>query len=197
MRLLLAALVIGSLGSCATVPPRLPFEDPRLQGDIYRAPRSSESGYSYWDDRGGGGQLRVTIDLSEQTAYFYRGNKKVGRSRVATGLPGHSTPRGSFTIIEKKVDKRSNLYGEIVDSNGNVVRGDADSRRHVAPAGGRFQGASMPYWMRLTRGGVGMHMGPIPNPGRPASHGCIRMPQSMAQALFNNAPLGTPVKIVD
>ena len=139
----------------------------------------------------------MTIDLSEQTAYFYRGDQKVGRSRVATGLPGHSTPRGSFTIIEKSRHKRSNLYGVILDANGNVVNSDADSRQDSAPAGGRFEGASMPYWMRLTRGGVGMHHGPIPRPGSRASHGCIRMPQAMAAALFDAAPLGTPVKIVE
>ena len=141
--------------------------------------------------------MQVRIDLSEQTAYFYRGDTKIGRSRVATGLPGHSTPAGSFSIIEKLVEKRSNLYGVITDADGVVVKADADARRDVVPAGSRFEGASMPYWMRLTRYGIGMHMGPIPNPGSPASHGCIRMPREMAETLFANAPIGTPVTIVE
>jgi lipoprotein-anchoring transpeptidase ErfK/SrfK len=184
--------------SCGTVGSGKPFADPEDGAAQKKAvPVDPEAAYSYWDDRGDAGQLRVTIDLSEQTAYIYRGDTKVGRSRVATGLPGHRTPSGSFTIIEKKSNKRSNLYGMMLDSDGDVVKRDADSRRDAVPEGGRFEGASMPYWMRLTPGGVGMHHGPIPNPGSPASHGCIRMPQSMAQALFENAPLGTPVQIID
>jgi lipoprotein-anchoring transpeptidase ErfK/SrfK len=196
---LILAVAILCLPSCGTPEPGKPFaDDPSVQvGDQNKKAADSGESYSYWDDDGGGGRLRVTIDLSEQTAYFYRGDRKVGRSRVATGLPGRSTPRGSFSIIEKKADKRSNLYGVMVNSSGEVVNHDADSRRHKVPPGGRFDGAPMPYWMRLTTAGVGMHHGPIPNPGSRASHGCIRMPQSMAQALFNNAPLGTPVKIVD
>jgi lipoprotein-anchoring transpeptidase ErfK/SrfK len=188
------------LASCATPTRDKPFADPEPDGraaQAKNAPLDQEEGYSFWDDHGGKGQLRVTIDLSEQTAYFYRGDKKIGRSRVATGLPGHSTPRGSFTILEKQFDKRSNLYGAMLNASGQIVNDDADSRRDSPPPGGRFEGAAMPYWMRLTPGGVGMHHGPIPNPGSRASHGCIRMPQSMAQALFDNAPLGTPVKIVE
>ena len=185
-------LLMGCLASCTTPQTDgLPFA-----GQSEPTAMDPESGYSYWDDDGSG-RLRVTIDLSEQTAYFYRGDKKVGRSRVATGLQGYSTPRGSFTIIEKSRHKRSTLYGVILDSNGNVVNPDADSRRARVPAGGRFEGASMPYWMRLTRGGVGMHHGPIPRPGSRASHGCIRMPEEMARTLFQKAPLGTPVKIVE
>jgi lipoprotein-anchoring transpeptidase ErfK/SrfK len=53
----------------------------------------------------------------------------------------------------------------------------------------------MPYWMRLTGSGVGMHAGPIPNPGQPASHGCIRMPLAMAETLFQHVNVGTPVTI--
>lgn len=157
---------------------------------------SSEAGYSYWADAATQAPLRVKIDLSEQTAYFYRGDTKVGQSRVASGRSGHATPTGSFTIMEKVAGKRSNLYGRIYDAKGNVVVSDADTRRHSVPKGGKFVGAPMPYWMRLTSYGIGMHVGPIPNPGSPASHGCIRMPREMAQVLFENAPSGTRVTIV-
>lgn len=158
---------------------------------------TSEASYSYWTEHAPEAEapLRVRIDLSEQTASFYRGDKKVGQSRVATGRSGHSTPTGSFTIMEKVSGKRSNLYGRIFNANGNVVVSDADTRRHSIPRGGKFVGAPMPYWMRLTSYGIGMHVGAIPNPGRPASHGCIRMPREMARVLFENAPTGTQVTI--
>jgi lipoprotein-anchoring transpeptidase ErfK/SrfK len=157
---------------------------------------SPEADYSYWEDSGVDGPLRIRIDLSDQTADFYRGGTKIGRSRVATGRAGHSTPTGNFTIMEKVAGKRSNLYGRIYDANGNLMISDADTRRHSIPTGGSFRGAPMPYWMRLTSHGIGLHVGAIPNPGSPASHGCVRMPREMARVLFENAPTGTPVTIV-
>ena len=177
--------------------PRLPwFMKKHLTGDPEPADTDPDSGFSYWNDIPGDGPLKVTIDLSDQAAYFDRGTVRIGRSRVATGLPGRSTPVGSYTITEKTANKESNLYGPIVAADGTVLVPDADSRKDKVPAGARYVGAPMPNWMRLTSYGIGMHAGPIPNPGSPASHGCIRMPEKMAQALFTNAPIGTPVKIV-
>ena len=48
----------------------------------------------------------------------------------------------------------------------------------------------------LTGYGIGMHAGAIPNPGSPASHGCIRLPYDMAQTIYQNAPVGTRVTIM-
>ena len=50
----------------------------------------------------------------------------------------------------------------------------------------------MPYFMRIV-GGVGMHAGYLP--GYPASHGCIRMPEFMAENFFKSVSTGTPVTI--
>jgi lipoprotein-anchoring transpeptidase ErfK/SrfK len=53
----------------------------------------------------------------------------------------------------------------------------------------------MPYWMRLTSYGIGMHAGVIPKPGEAASHGCIRLPKPLAPILFEVVKEGTPVTI--
>ena len=90
-----------SLCSCETAFPRTPAEDPSLQGDLNNAKPNPEAGFSYWKDEGATGPVNLKIDLSEQAAYIYRGNTQVGRTRIATGLPTHPTPTGSFTIIEK------------------------------------------------------------------------------------------------
>jgi lipoprotein-anchoring transpeptidase ErfK/SrfK len=169
-----------------------------LQRDIAEeAFYQSEAGYSYYNNVESPEPLKVRIDLSEQTAYFSKGDAQVGRARVATGKPGHSTPTGSFSITEKIADKRSNLYGRIYDANGAVVISDADTREDSVPSGGKYVGAAMPNWMRLTSYGVGMHAGPIPRPGQPVSHGCIRMPKNMATLLFADSRIGTPVTIVE
>ena len=55
--------------------------------------------------------------------------------------------------------------------------------------------APMPYWMRLTSYGIGMHAGVIPKPGEAASHGCIRLPKDLAPRVFDVVKVGTPVTI--
>lgn len=148
-----------------------------------------------WDG-GGRGISRVVIDLDEQKAIFYNGADRIGWSSVATGIDYFATPKGQFKITEKVADKRSNLYGRIYSSSGKLAAVNARKGVHRIPPGGRFQGANMPYFMRLTSGGVGMHGGPIPDPGTPASHGCIRLPQDIAPIVFDHVRVGTPVKIV-
>jgi len=112
---------------------------------------------------------------------------------VATGKRSHPTPEGSFTIIGKQKDYGSNLYGKIVDAAGTVLVSDADTRTDVIPEGASFVPAKMPYWMRLTNTGVGLHVGHVP--GRPASHGCIRLKRDVAIQLFEITKVGTPVVI--
>lgn len=203
-KLVLALLAAATLltASCAVSPSHRFGDDSHLPWVIKRhhtgdpAAVGSESGFSYWTDDPGNGPLKITIDLSDQAAYFDRGTVRVGRSRVATGIPGRSTPVGSYSITEKTINKESNLYGKIITADGRVIVSDADSRKDAVPEGAHYVGASMPYWMRLTSYGIGMHAGPIPKPGSPASHGCIRMPEKMARTLFANVEIGTPVKIV-
>lgn len=149
-----------------------------------------------WSGYGLQGPARIVINLSTQRADIYIGGQYAGWTAVATGKAGFDTPAGKYTIVEKVADKHSTLYGKIVDASGNTVVADADSRRDRPPPGGQFLPAPMPYWMRLTWTGVGMHAGPIPQPGTPASHGCIRLPDAMAGMLFDLVKVGTPVEIV-
>lgn len=80
------------------------------------------------------------------------------------------------------------MYGKIVDSRGNTIVADADADMRV-PSGGKFIPAPMHYFMRFS-GADGMHAGYLP--GYPASHGCVRMPQEYAIAIFNSVSAGTP-----
>jgi ankyrin repeat protein len=53
--------------------------------------------------------------------------------------------------------------------------------------------ADMPYFMRLSCQAFGLHEGYVT--GRPASHGCVRLPRDAARELFKEAPVGTWVSI--
>ena len=169
--------------SCVSVDPvsqRIPFQREKI--------------LSEWHDDGGPGKVSVTISLSDQIAEFERGGRFIGWCYVATGKEGHSTRDGQYRIMEKIEDKHSNKYGWIEDELGNVVDGDAKVGDRVGE-GMIYVPAPMPYWMRLTSYGIGMHGGLIPEPGKPASHGCIRMPKDFVPKAFAAVQVGTPVTI--
>ncbi len=136
---------------------------------------------------------KIIIDLSLQRAFLMKGDQVAMDYPVSTGNSRHPTPTGSFLILEKIVDKRSNLYGKMLDVDGNVVKTNADVRDDVVPEGGEFLGASMRHWMRLTGDGIGMHRGRVPR--YPASHGCVRTPGSVVPTVYDKVRPGTSVTI--
>ncbi|MEX1110179.1 MAG: L,D-transpeptidase [Chthoniobacterales bacterium] len=136
----------------------------------------------------------VEIALREQRGILLVDGAVAMDFPVATGKSSHPTPKGSYKILEKKEKHASNLYGHIVSGSGSTVVSDADTRDHGVPAGGRFIGAPMPYWMRMTTTGVGMHVGNVPG-HRTASHGCIRLKKDTAVQLFSVLVLGSPVTV--
>ena len=133
----------------------------------------------------------IQVSLDDQRGLLMAGDLIAVDFPIASGKANFPTPKGSYTILQKSVKYHSNLYGKVYDAGGAVVVGDADRRSAAIPEGGRFAGASMPYWMRLTNTGVGLHVGYVP--GRPASHGCIRMPSKIAPYIFEKSKMGTPV----
>ncbi|MGN0836748.1 MAG: L,D-transpeptidase family protein [Akkermansia sp.] len=110
------------------------------------------------------GAKLVRIYLHEQRGELLVGGRAVMGFPVCTGR-NNSTPTGRYHILEKRVRHRSNLY-------------------HV----------SMPYFMRLTYDGIGMHIGDVYN--RPVSHGCVRLPGAACRTLYRLVPVGTPVEIL-
>ncbi|MBU6301300.1 MAG: L,D-transpeptidase family protein [Verrucomicrobia bacterium] len=151
-----------------------------------------EDSVSYWEGDSVTGPARIVIDVSDQRAYFYKGSQLVGVSKVSSGRDGFDTPQGDFKIIQKNKDHRSNLYGNYLWPNGEIAMKDIDVTKDKKPAGSRFEGSSMPYFMRFANG-VGMHGGYLP--GFAASHGCVRMPTHMAATFFRNVEAGTPVTV--
>jgi lipoprotein-anchoring transpeptidase ErfK/SrfK len=151
-----------------------------------------EDNVSYWEGDRVSGPARIIIDVSDQRAYFYKGDQLVGVSKVSSGRDGFDTPRGDFKINQKDKDHKSSLYGNFIWPNGEIAQKDIDLSKDKKPPGTIFDGAKMPFFMRFTAG-VGMHGGYLP--GFAASHGCVRMPTYMAETFFRNVELGTPVTV--
>jgi len=127
-----------------------------------------EPGQWLWrPDAASGGPISITVDLGQQVAYIYEGDTLIGVSTVSTGRDGHLTPVGDFTILQKQLKHRSNLYNS----------------------------APMPYMQRLTWDGVALHAGGVP--GYRESHGCIHLPAAFAKILYGVTQLGASVQVID
>jgi len=195
---LISAVAISLILSACATDPRLSRDTLYLgdRGQIVAVPERGRSDFdnvSHWEGDGVSGKPSVIIRLSEQRAYFFKGQQLVGVSAISTGREGFNTTLGRFKIIQKDQAHVSSRFGDYLDAaTGAVIKKDADRDKDPLPKGARFDGARMPYFMRIV-GGTGMHEGFLP--GYPASHGCIRMPGFMAEAFFRNVSVGTPVEI--
>jgi hypothetical protein len=135
--------------------------------DLASAARALKPGQYLWRDlRPEAGEVSVIVSLGSQLAFAYRDGQVVGIASVSTGTRGHRTPEGSFTVLQKRVFHRSNLYSN----------------------------APMPHMQRLTWDGIALHAGH--NPGYPASHGCIRLPPAFAALLFGATRIGSAVDVI-
>jgi len=113
------------------------------------------------------GPMLLVVNITTQRAVLFRNGVPVGASTVSTGKPGHETPTGVFTVLQKQV-------------------------KHYSA---KYDSAPMPFMQRLTWYGVALHAGQLP--GYPASHGCIRLPAGFAKLLYGTTKLGMTVVITD
>jgi hypothetical protein len=133
----------------------------------------------------------IVINLAKQRGFLMNGGDVAIDYPICSGTRSHPTPKGVFPITEKVVDKYSNKYGRIYDAEGKLVNSDADVTKHEVPEGGRFQGASMRNWMRMTSDGVGHHIGPVRR--YPASHACVRGPGAVMPIVYSKVKIGTRI----
>jgi hypothetical protein len=111
------------------------------------------------------GPLIIAISISHQSLKVYDANGFYAETPISTGMAGHSTPMGAFSVIQKQKMHRSNIYS----------------------------GAPMPFMQRITWSGIAMHAGVLP--GYPASHGCIRMPAAFAVKMYGWTRMGARVVV--
>lgn len=136
-------------------------------------------------------EQRILVDLRAQTALAMVGEHVVRRLPISSGMPGHETHTGRFRITERDIDHRSSTYGHCVSDGGTRRQVGGGSR--ACRRGERYEGTPMTYFQRFN-GPEGFHVGPLP--GRPASHGCIRLRRADARWLWDWSSSGTQVDIV-
>jgi hypothetical protein len=111
------------------------------------------------------GPLVIAISIDRQSLRIYDANGFFAETPISTGMKGHPTPMGVFSVIQKQKLHHSNIYS----------------------------GAPMPYMQRITWSGIAIHAGVLP--GYPASHGCIRMPMAFAMKMWNWTRMGARVVV--
>lgn len=141
--------------------------------------------------RGADPGISIDVDLTQQRAFLLMDGKMMYETLICSGRPGHRTPTGNFTVLEKDPNHFSSLYGKMVDADGKVLDWNADADMPV-PKGAKFVAAPMQYFLRFD-GANGLHAGTVR--AYPASHGCVRLPKNKAILFFNTAMVGTPVHI--
>jgi lipoprotein-anchoring transpeptidase ErfK/SrfK len=134
----------------------------------------------------------VVVSISHQRVYLMVGDEIGLDSPISSGKAGHETPTGSFTVLEKDPNHRSTLYGAFCDSKNRIVRAGVSLHIDSAPSGTHFVGAPMLWFCRF-HDAVGMHVGILP--GYPASHGCVRLPATIAPIIYAKVKVGTPVDV--
>ncbi len=138
----------------------------------------------------------IDISLTSLTAQLVGADgKALAEMDVSPGVAGHETPAGKFFVREKLPLKKSNLYGRYVRRDtGEIVVQKAWEHQGPRPPGTVYEGISMPWWLRLTDDGVGIHVGGFSR-GQTTSHGCIRCPEPAQKVFWNLSRVGTPVRV--
>ena len=181
----IAAAGAALLASCSTAPRRVAVAPPPpppqelpyqwTQGNAPQAhkdavalfgPVALKPGeYKWAADIPAEGDTKVIVDRLTQLFYVYRGDKLVGVATASTGKKGKETPLGFWKVFRKQKLGYSRKYDN----------------------------APMPFMQMYDPKGIAFHAGP--NPGYPASHGCVRLPLKFAEKLFGMTQVGTKVII--
>lgn len=178
-------VALAALAACSTTPPAnvavprpVPMPTQELpyrwtQGNAPQAHKDAVAlfgplymgpGQFKWaSDIPAAGETKVVIDTLSQLLYVYRDEKLVGVSTISSGKKGRETPLGFWSVMNKKVKGYSRKYDN----------------------------APMPYMQMYDPKGIAFHAGP--NPGYPASHGCVRLPLKFAEKLYGVTSIGTKV----
>ena len=155
---------------------------PRCATDWYRVqlavvPNGTAGWVRAWAVRTYRVRSRIVVDLSQRRLRLYRSGTLALQTPVAVGASATPTPRGRYFVNERyELPDARCPFGPAalgISAHSNVLQ-------HV--------------WVE--DGPIGIHGTDEPwSIGRAASHGCIRVANSVMRRLFRLAPAGTPIVV--
>ncbi len=120
----------------------------------------------------------IKVNLTLQIVEAYEGITRVFRFDCVTGDKDHPTDRGIFRILRKAHPYRSRTY--------NVQMNYAMFFTHDGKALHQYHGVVPLSVVRTARSSVSEWFG---------SHGCVRLTEPAAKALYDWAAVGTTVQV--
>lgn len=129
---------------------------------------------------------RIEVDLTNQICTVYDNGKPIKCEFVSTAKKGSTTPVGSFKIQGASGGRKAKARTAKMSS------GTSYAEFLVRFYGGKCM-HTVPWKERQTTGHV--YKDEFNKLGSVASAGCVRMPWILAKFIYENCPLGTPVKV--
>jgi lipoprotein-anchoring transpeptidase ErfK/SrfK len=139
--------------------------------------------------------LRYPINFAATQGYLFL-------MRVLLGRDPDSEPSVLVTVDLSAQRAWVMKHGKIIAST-TVSTGREDFRtpagryvitdKHIKHKSSIYK-VEMPWFMRLNCSAIGLHSGVVT--GRPASHGCVRLPYTKARQFFALTEIGDEVEIV-
>ena len=108
------------------------------------------------------------VDLGRETLVVYRGERPIYATLVSTGVEGHDTPEGEFTIRRKLISDTMANLGQDASSDD------------------RYRIEDVP-WTQYFEGSIALHAAFWhAQYGIPRSHGCVNLAPADAQYVFRH-----------
>lgn len=132
----------------------------------------------------------IVINVPQRMLFYFKSGKLEVAYPVAVGRRTWRTPEGDFEVLEKEKDKP---WVVPLSIQKEMVRKGLPLRTKVPPGPDNPLGR---YWIRISPS-EGIH-----GTNAPASiykfqtHGCIRLSPENIASLYQQVPIGTPVRIV-
>lgn len=132
----------------------------------------------------------IVINIPQRMLFYFNSGRLEAAYPVALGRRTWRTPEGDFEVLEKEKDK---TWVVPLSIQKEMVRKGLPLRTKVPPGPSNPLGR---YWIRISPS-EGIH-----GTNAPASiykfrtHGCIRLSPEHIARLYEQVPIGTPVRIV-
>lgn len=114
---------------------------------------------------------QLDIRLATQRFNYFEDDRLVWTGPISAGTPEHPTPKGSYQVQSKNINKRSGSYTNYFD-----------------------QPTPMPYSLQF-RGPYFVHEGYVT--GRPESHGCVRLRHEDAKFVYARMKVGDRIVVAE
>ncbi len=114
---------------------------------------------------------QLDIRLATQRFNYFEDDRLVWTGPISAGTPEHPTPKGSYQVQSKNINKRSGSYTNYFD-----------------------QPTPMPYSLQF-RGPYFVHEGYVT--GRPESHGCVRLRHEDAKFVYARIKVGDRIVVAE